>query len=1308
MEFPKDDGTPRYGVHAVDVSDGRDAADFAVLHLQGPVPAHVGVAPLGFPRPAALAGQDWWAFGFPNDDPRGQSAHGTVGTDLGYGYVRLDTESRSPIELGFSGGAVWSAKLGAVVALVSHAEERTGLGQALTLHQADLSLPGARLRALEGSSWDWTLQRDPQYAEHWSPRARGITAGNDRVNRFRGRGAALTEIRDWLDRTRPDYQAMVVTGSPGVGKSAVLSRIVTTADATARAELPADDGGVRATEGSVMCAVHAKGKTAMEVAAEIAHAARADVPEQPYGLAPAIRTRLEHREARFNVVIDAVDEATTPREAKDIVRQVVIPLLQQCADVGVQVIAGFRRQVGDVGLLYEFGARGATVVDLDEERYFALEDLEDYALATLQLRGAERRPSPYADERAARPVARRIAYIAKRNFLIAGLTALTRGLYDDVPVAPEALIFDRDVGSALADFLKLVPGLPEISATDLLTAVAFAEAPGLPLELWRVAVKAMFEVEVSTRSLRIFARQSAVNFLIESIARDTDSVFRLFHEALNEALLSDRAQTFRRVEDEREIARAFLDYGRGVGWENAPRYLLRSLGHHAAQAGLIDELLVDDEYLLHADLSRLTVFSGAAETAVGRDRSLLLSRTPYAATVDLATADPATVDPPTRRALFSVTEALEKLGDRFRTGDGPAPYRARWASTTTHRERAAQEGHTGGVLTILALAVDGRTQMASAAEDEMVRLWDPVTGAQIQVLEGHAGVVNFLAAFTAEDGSARLLSGGSDALIRIWNPANGEQIRVLEGHAGPVFALDTFVAEDGRTLVVSGGADTVIRIWDPATGRDERPPLIGGGGSIRAVCALPVDGRVLLAVCAMDGLHLWDPVTGQKHGEFADAGEMLWTATSFAAADGGIRLAAAGNDTIGIWDPVSGRRIRVLEGHSGPIWHVCAFTAADGRVALASACDDESVRIWDPETGESGQHSVDDMAGGANCVCAFTLDGRTLIAAGGGTTLRVWDSVSGERRPALRSGQSTSWTLAVFADAGGDILIASGVGPTIQIWHSRAGRRLAELGGEGGPIHAVCAYTGPDGRALLATGEDDGMLRIWDPAEARPVTGLEDGSSPQWSVVAVVMNDGRTLLATGGSDGVVTLWDPTDGVLRHRLRGHSGPVWDMCTVEVDDRVLLVSAGNDGMLILWDPAAGTRLRTIDAHVGGAWTVCGITLADGRSVLASGGSEGPVRVWDPESGTLLRALEGHSSGIWGVSGFTSARGEALLVSTCDAAEVRIWDPATGRLRAVIPVHLMPAAVADADGLLVVHTSAGLLVIELDEALLNVSSR
>ena len=70
---------------------------------------------------------------------------------------------------------------------------------------------------------------------------------------------------------------------------------------------------------------------------------------------------------------------------------------------------------------------------------------------------------------------------------------------------------------------------------------------------------------------------------------------------------------------------------------------------------MIDELRTDDAYLLHADLIRLLPLADLAASAAGRQRARLLRLTPGASSAD----------PPDRIAMFSVTEALENLGDAF-------------------------------------------------------------------------------------------------------------------------------------------------------------------------------------------------------------------------------------------------------------------------------------------------------------------------------------------------------------------------------------------------------------------------------------------------------------------------------------------------------------------------------------------------------------------------------------------------------------------------------------------------------------------
>ncbi|MET7685416.1 ATP-binding protein [Streptomyces sp. NPDC005423] len=371
----------------------RHTQDVAILVLADCLPGE-SAAPLRRPTAGDLVGEPWWSFGFP-DDVFGSSSDGEVGERLGHGWIRLDTASRYLVRPGYSGAALWSPTYQAVVGMVGQANSR-GDALALTLFQADKCLPDEKLSALTEwsaqdagesalAAWGWTLEDDPEAGRHWKPRARGVSTDAERGFRFRGRTAALTEIVDWITADEAPRHVLVITGSPGVGKSAVLGRVVTSADTAIAATLPQADDAVRAPLGSVSCAVHTKGKIALEVAREIARAASAAIPQAVGDLAPALRAALaEASGAPFTVVIDALDEATSAKQARLIARQIAIPLAETCADLHVRVMIGSRRRDDEGDLIAAFGD-AARVIDLDNPAYFEEADLAAYAQASLQL-----------------------------------------------------------------------------------------------------------------------------------------------------------------------------------------------------------------------------------------------------------------------------------------------------------------------------------------------------------------------------------------------------------------------------------------------------------------------------------------------------------------------------------------------------------------------------------------------------------------------------------------------------------------------------------------------------------------------------------------------------------------------------------------------------------------------------------------------------------------------------------------------------------------------------------------------------------
>jgi hypothetical protein len=177
----------------------------------------------------------------------------------------------------------------------------------------------------------------------------------------------------------------------------------------------------------------------------------------------------------------------------------------------VQVVVGSRRRDDRGDLLRRFGD-ALTTIDLDGPAYFSREDLENYAVACLRLDGDTRPGTPYADQRTAQPVASRIAELAERNFLVTGLIARAHGLHDQHAIAPDQLGFTAGVATALSTYLEQVSPVAGVPAEAALTALAFAEAPGLPAGLWRLAIKALYGHQVRSDELSRFAHSSAANF----------------------------------------------------------------------------------------------------------------------------------------------------------------------------------------------------------------------------------------------------------------------------------------------------------------------------------------------------------------------------------------------------------------------------------------------------------------------------------------------------------------------------------------------------------------------------------------------------------------------------------------------------------------------------------------------------------------------------------------------------------------------------------------------------------------------------
>ncbi len=210
--------------------------------------------------------------------------------------------------------------------------------------------------------------------------------------------------------------------------------------------------------------------------------------------------------------------------------------------------------------------------------------------------------------------------------------------------------------------------------------------------------------------------------------------------------------------------------------------------------------------------------------------------------------------------------------------DHGAVWSVAWSPDGTHLAAGSQDGtirvveqiehdpkihgfqaHPGNVRSMaLAWSPRGDRLASGGYLDGLVKLWDPIRGAELARMPG--GLGSILALSWSPDGKRLASASESEfryGFVYLWDPATGQKLSTMRGHNDWVDAV--VWSPDGMRLA-SAGLDNAVRVWDPRTS-EETFVLRGNAGFFHDVSWHP-DGAQLAAASSDGQIWIWDATRG--------------------------------------------------------------------------------------------------------------------------------------------------------------------------------------------------------------------------------------------------------------------------------------------------------------------------------------------------------------------------------------------------------------------------------------------------------------